>query len=182
MSVKKLSGKAIFCVYGDKAARFKMRAFRTRTLAEARILEGKMMHPPLISAITAISAGVRLRILMEFCMSCYEKLKALNIAMPALASPAAAYVMYAHTGNLVFLSGHIAKKEGKPWVGQLGHDMTTEEGKEVVRAVAIDLLATLQAASCGDLKHGKRIVKVMSLVNSTSDFIGRQRGTDGAAE
>ena len=141
-----------------------------------------MMHPPLISAISAISAGFRLRILMEFCMSCYEKLKALNIALPALASPAAAYVMYAQTGNLVFLSGHIAKKEGKPWVGQLGHDMTTEEGKQAARAVAIDLLATLQAASGGDLNRVKRIVKVMSLVNSTSDFIEQHLVTNGASE
>lgn len=115
-------------------------------------------------------------------MSCYEKLKALNIELPSLATPAAAYVMYAQTGNLVFLSGHIAKKNGKPWVGQLGRDMTTEEGKEAARAVAIDLLATLQAACGGDLNRVKRIVKVMSLVNSTSDFTEQHLVTNGASE
>ncbi|HEX7633752.1 MAG TPA: RidA family protein [Noviherbaspirillum sp.] len=115
-------------------------------------------------------------------MSVYDKLKAMNIELPAVASPAAAYVMYAQTGNTVFLSGHIAKKDGKPWVGQLGKDMTTEEGKQAARAVAIDLLATLQAAVGGDLNRVKRIVKVMSLVNSTADFTEQHLVTNGASE
>lgn len=102
-------------------------------------------------------------------MSFYKKLEALNITLPVVATPAAAYVMYVQTGNTIFLSGHIAKKDGKPWVGQLGKDVTTEEGKLAARAVAIDLIATLQAACGGDLNRVQRIVKVMSLVNSTGD-------------
>ena len=57
-------------------------------------------------------------------MSVYDKLKALNIELPAVAAPVAAYVMHAQTGNTVFLSGHIAKKDGKPWVGQLGKNLS----------------------------------------------------------
>ena len=75
-------------------------------------------------------------------MSVYDKLKALNIELPAVAAPVAAYVMHAQTGNTVFLSGHIAKKDGKPWVGQLGKNITTEEAKLAARGVAIDLIAT----------------------------------------
>lgn len=115
-------------------------------------------------------------------MSFYEKLKTLNIELPPVASPAAAYVMYAQTGNTVFISGHIAKKDGKPWVGQLGKNMTTEEGKQAARAVAIDLMATLQAACGGDLNRVKRIVKVMSLVNSTPDYTEQHLVTNGASE
>jgi enamine deaminase RidA (YjgF/YER057c/UK114 family) len=115
-------------------------------------------------------------------MSVYEKLKALNIELPSVATPAAAYVMYARTGDTVFLSGHIAKKDGKPWVGQLGKNMTTEEGKLAARAVAIDLLATLQSACGGDLTRVKRIVKLMSLVNSTGDFTEQHLVTNGASE
>ncbi|MEG1325864.1 MAG: RidA family protein, partial [Janthinobacterium sp.] len=103
-------------------------------------------------------------------MSFYEKLKALNIELPVVAAPAAAYVMHARTGNTVFLSGHLAKKDGKVWVGQLGKDVTTEEGKIAARGIAIELIATLQDACGGDLNKVKRIVKVMSLVNSTSEF------------
>ncbi|HWT71476.1 MAG TPA: RidA family protein [Oxalicibacterium sp.] len=115
-------------------------------------------------------------------MSVYDKLKALNIALPATSAPAASYVMYAQTGNTVFLSGHIAKKDGKPWVGQLGKNLTTEEGKQAARAVAIDLLATLQAACGGDLNRVKRIVKVMSLVNSTNEYTEQHLVTNGASE
>jgi enamine deaminase RidA (YjgF/YER057c/UK114 family) len=119
---------------------------------------------------------------LEIILSFYAKLKALNIELPAVAAPAAAYVMYAQTGNTVFLSGHIAKKDGKPWVGQLGKNMTTDEGKQAARAVAVDLIATLQAACGGDLTRVKRIVKVMSLVNSTGDFTEQHLVTNGASE
>ena len=90
-------------------------------------------------------------------MSIAARLKALGIELPPVAIPAAAYVPFVQTGRLVFLSGHIAKKDGKPWIGQLGLTMTTEEGKAAARAVAIDLMGTLQAA-CGDLDRVTRIV------------------------
>jgi enamine deaminase RidA (YjgF/YER057c/UK114 family) len=118
---------------------------------------------------------------LELPVSFYDKLKSLNIELPAVAAPVAAYVMYAQTGNTVFLSGHIAKKDGKPWVGQLGKNITTEEGQQAARAVAIDLIATLQAA-CGDLNRVKRIVKLTSLVNSTGDFTEHHLVTNGASE
>ena len=115
-------------------------------------------------------------------MSVYDKLQALNISLPPLAIPAAAYVPYVQTGNTVFLSGHIARKDGKPWVAQFGRSITTEEGKLAARAVAIDLLGTLQHAAGGDLNRVKRIVKVMSLVNSTGDFTEQHLVTNGCSE
>ena len=115
-------------------------------------------------------------------MSIYEKLKALNIELPAVGAPAASYVMHAQTGNTVFLSGHIAKKDGKPWVGQLGKNMNTEEGRQAARAVAVDLLATLQEAAGGDLNRVRRIVKLVSLVNSTADFTEQHLVTNGASD
>ena len=114
-------------------------------------------------------------------MSIYAKLKALDITLPPVAIPAAAYVPFVQTGKLVFLSGHIAKKDGKPWVGQLGKNMTTAEGKAAARAVAIDLMGTLHVAA-GDLDRVKRIVKVMSLVKSTGDFTEQHLVTNGASE
>ena len=111
----------------------------------------------------------------------YDTLKALNIELPTAGAPAAAYVMAAQTGNTVYLSGHIAKKDGKPWVGKLGANMTTEEGKAAARAIAIDLIATLHA-HLGDLNRVKRIVKVMSLVNSTLEFTEQHLVTNGASE
>jgi enamine deaminase RidA (YjgF/YER057c/UK114 family) len=114
-------------------------------------------------------------------MSVYDRLKALGIELPPIAIPAAAYVPFVRTGNLVFLSGHIAKRDGKPWVGQLGRDIATSTGKHAARAVAIDLIGTLHAA-IGDLNKVERIVKVMSLVNSTPEFIEHHLVTNGCSE
>lgn len=114
-------------------------------------------------------------------MNVNDKLKQLGITLPPVATPAAAYVPFVQTGQLVFLSGHIAKKDGKPWVGQIGKTLGTEEGKAAARAVAIDLMGTLQAA-VGDLNRVKRIVKVMSLVNSTPDYTEQHLVTNGASE
>lgn len=114
-------------------------------------------------------------------MSIYAKLETLGINLPPIAVPAAAYVPFVQTGNLVFLSGHIAKKDGKPWVGQLGKNIDTAQGKAAARAIAIDLLGTLHAA-VGDLNKVKRIVKVMSLVNSNGDFTEQHLVTNGCSE
>ncbi len=114
-------------------------------------------------------------------MSIQAKLQQLGIELPPVAVPAAAYVPFVRTGNLVFLSGHIAKKDGKVWVGQLGVTLGTDEGKQAARAVAIDLLGTLQAA-LGDLERVRRIVKVMSLVNSAPTFTEQHLVTNGASE
>ena len=114
-------------------------------------------------------------------MSVYDKLQALNIQLPPASVPAAVYVPFVQTGNLVFLSGHISKKNGQVWAGQLGKNIQTEEGKAAARAVAIDLMGTLHAA-VGDLNKIKRIVKVMSLVNSTADFTEQHLVTNGCSE
>jgi len=114
-------------------------------------------------------------------VSIYHKLAELNITLPPVAAPAAAYVPFVQTGNLVFLSGHIAKQDGKVWVGQFGKTMSTAEGQAAARAVAIDLLGTLHAA-VGDLNRVTRIVKLMSLVNSTADFTEQHLVTNGASE
>jgi enamine deaminase RidA (YjgF/YER057c/UK114 family) len=111
-----------------------------------------------------------------------ERLSALGIALPPIAVPAAAYVPFVRSGSLVFLSGHIAKKDGKPWVGQLGLTMTTAEGQAAARAVAIDLMGMLQAAVGGDLQRVRRLVKVLSLVNSTPQFTEHHLVTNGASE
>ena len=114
-------------------------------------------------------------------MSPQERLADLGITLPAVSAPAAAYVPFVQTGKLVFISGHIAKKDGKPWVGQLGLTMATAEGQAAARAIAIDLLGTLSAAA-GGLDKVARIVKVMSLVNSTASFTEQHLVTNGCSE
>ena len=114
-------------------------------------------------------------------LNVYDKLKELGIELPTAGAPAAAYVMSAQSGNTVYLSGHIAKMDGKVWVGKLGATLTTEEGRAAARSIAIDLIATLHA-HVGDLNRVTRIVKVMSLVNSTFEFTEQHLVTNGASE
>jgi enamine deaminase RidA (YjgF/YER057c/UK114 family) len=109
------------------------------------------------------------------------RLKALGIDLPPPGPPAAAYVMAASAGNMVFLSGHIAKRDGKPWIGKLGQDMDTETGKAAARAIGIDLIATLQN-HVGSLDKVKRIVKVMGLVNSTAQYTDQHLVINGCSE
>src|SRR5258707_14284462 len=95
-------------------------------------------------------------------LNVYDKLKELGIELPTAGAPAAAYVMSAQSGNTVYLSGHIAKKDGKVWAGKLRATLTTEEGRAAARSIAIDLIATLHAHA-GDLTKATRTVKVLRL-------------------
>jgi enamine deaminase RidA (YjgF/YER057c/UK114 family) len=85
------------------------------------------------------------------------------------------------TGDQVFLSGHIAKRDGKPWVGKLGLDMDTATGQLAARSIAIDLLSTLNA-HLGSLDRVRRVVKVMGLVNSTPEFTEQHLVMNGCSE
>lgn len=113
--------------------------------------------------------------------SVYDKLKALSITLPELPPPAGAFVPFVKSGNQIFLAGHIARKNGKPWAGQLGAGMTTAEGKEAARGIAVDLIGTLHAAT-GNLDSIKRIVKLLVLVNSAPTFTEQHLVANGASE
>ena len=114
-------------------------------------------------------------------MSVYEKLKELRLELPAVSPPAALFQPFVRSGNLMFLSGHIAKRDGKPWSGKLGKDISLEEGKNAARAVVLDLVGTLQAAT-EDLNRIRRIVKLLVLVNSDPSFTEQHLVANGASE
>ncbi|MDH4566887.1 RidA family protein [Pseudomonas sp. BN414] len=99
----------------------------------------------------------------------YERIAAAGIKLNPPGKPVAAYVPFVESGKLLFLSGHIAKQAGQPWVGQLGRDMDTATGVGAARAIAVDVLGTLQAAT-GDLNRIARILKVLCLVNSSAEY------------
>ena len=114
-------------------------------------------------------------------MSVYDRLQALGIALAEPALPVASFVPFVRTGSLLYISGHIARREGKPLVGRLGVDFTTDEGRAAAHAVAIDLLGTLHAA-VGDLNKIRRIVKLMVLVNSGPSFTEHHLVANGASD
>jgi enamine deaminase RidA (YjgF/YER057c/UK114 family) len=117
---------------------------------------------------------------MERNMGVYERLKELNVVLPVATPPVAAFVPTVQTGNLCFVSGHIAKRDGKPWTGQLGVNMNTAEGQQA-RSIAVDLLGTLHH-ELGDLGRVQRIVKLFCLVNSGPAFTEQHLVANGASE
>ena len=114
-------------------------------------------------------------------MTVYEKLQELKIALPVPAAPVAAFVLTVRTGNLLFVSGHIAKREGQSWAGQLGNGISVDQGRKAARSAAVDLLATLHH-ELGGLGHVKRIVKLLCFVNSAPQFTEQHLVANGASE
>jgi enamine deaminase RidA (YjgF/YER057c/UK114 family) len=114
-------------------------------------------------------------------MSVYDRLNELHVVLPVATPPVAAFVPTVQTGNLCFVSGHIAKRDGKPWAGQLGVNISTAEGQQAARTIAVDLLATLHH-ELGDLERVQRIVKLLCLVNSGPAFTEQHLVANGASE
>jgi enamine deaminase RidA (YjgF/YER057c/UK114 family) len=102
-------------------------------------------------------------------MSIDASLRALGISLPQPTAPVGAFLPFVRTADLLFVSGHIAKKDGRPWVGQLGSTLTLQDGQEAARLTAIDLIGTLRGA-LGDLERLRRVVKLLVLVNSSPTF------------
>lgn len=115
-------------------------------------------------------------------MTVDSRLQSLGITLPAVMPPAASFVLWVRTGDLVFVSGHIAKKDGRPWVGQLGAGLATAEGQQAARSATVELLATLREALGGDLGRVRRIVKTMVLVNSAPGFVEQHLVANGASD
>ena len=113
-------------------------------------------------------------------MSVYERITQMGITLPDVSPAVAAYVPFVRSGQQIFLSGHIAKKDGKPWAGQLGRDLSTDAGAQAARGIAVDLMATLHLA-LGDLNKVKRILKLMVLVNSAPTFTEQHLVANGAS-
>lgn len=93
----------------------------------------------------------------------------------------ALFEQFVVTPSEIYVSGHIAKRNGEPWVGKLGRELTTGEGKLAARAVATDLLATLEVAA-GGLDRIKRLRKLLVLVNATDTFTDPHLVANGATE
>jgi enamine deaminase RidA (YjgF/YER057c/UK114 family) len=110
------------------------------------------------------------------------RLADLGITLNAPPAPAANYVPYVISGNLVFVSGQIAANADGMIIGRLGDDMTIADGADAARVCAINLLAQVKAALGGDLARLKRVVKLTGFVNSTADFTDQPKVINGASD
>jgi enamine deaminase RidA (YjgF/YER057c/UK114 family) len=117
---------------------------------------------------------------MERFMGVEQRLKELNIELPAPVRPVATYVRYLQTGNLIFISG-TGPTASAP-TGKVGKDLTIEQGAAVAREVGLQLIATMKDALGGDLDRVKRVVKVLGMVNSAPDFGDQPKVINGCSD
>lgn len=110
------------------------------------------------------------------------RLAAEGVTLPAAAAPAANYVPFMRTGNLLFTSGQLPLSGGKlVSTGLLGRDLDTAAGREAARACAINILAQIKAAT-GDLEKIARIVKITVFVASAPGFTEQHLVANGASD
>ena len=110
------------------------------------------------------------------------KLKGLGIDLPSPATPVANFVNVVRVDNLLFLSGNgPLKNDGKFITGKLGENLSIEEGYEAARITGINQIAILKLA-IGDLSKVKRIVKVLGMVNASSDFTDHPKVINGYSD
>lgn len=103
-------------------------------------------------------------------MSVEAKLAELGLVLPPAPAPAGTYSPVVVLDNLAYVSGQgPVTADGTYLTGRVGDDLTEEQGVAAARTVGLTMLATLKA-QLGSLDRVKRIIKVLGMVNSTSDF------------
>ena len=114
-------------------------------------------------------------------MRAEQKITELGLILPQPTKPMANYIPAVRTGNLLFVSGHGPRIDGKTKGGKVGRDLTVEEGYQMARNVGLSCLATVKA-TLGDLDKVKRVVKLLGMVNCTEDFKDMPKVIDGCSD
>ena len=111
-----------------------------------------------------------------------NRLRELDISLPAPPAPVASYVPFMRTGNLVVISGQVALGPDGPVTGRLGDTLTVEEGQAAARLCGLNILAQLKAACDGDLDRVRRCVRLGGFVACAPDFTDHPKVINGASD
>lgn len=112
-----------------------------------------------------------------------DRLNELGITLPDAPAPAANYVPYVQTGNLLFISGQVPMVNGAIEVtGKVGADVSVETAQQQARICAINILAQINAATGGDLSQVKQVVKLGGFVACADDFTNQPEVINGASD
>ena len=112
-----------------------------------------------------------------------KKLKDLGITIPDAPSPAANYIPYVISGNLVFIAGQVPFENGKiNYTGKVGKDIDINKAKEVAKICGLNVISVLKNAVKGDLSKVKKCVKLGIFVSCTSDFHQQPEVANGASD
>jgi enamine deaminase RidA (YjgF/YER057c/UK114 family) len=112
-----------------------------------------------------------------------QRLNELGITLPPPGAPAGNYVPFVVVGDIVYMSGQVAREAGKmKYVGKVGRDISIEDGQAAARLCAVNLLSQLKAACGGDLDRVERCVRLSGFVNSPPDFFEHPKVVNGASD
>ncbi len=115
-------------------------------------------------------------------MKIEERLKELGIELPEATTPMGSYVNAVRTGNLLYMAGKGPGLPGKPLpVGKVGRDFSLEQANRLARDTGLSILGALKA-ELGDLDRVKRIVKVLGMVNATSEYGSHPEVINGCSD
>jgi enamine deaminase RidA (YjgF/YER057c/UK114 family) len=110
------------------------------------------------------------------------RLAELGVTLPDTPAPAANYVPFVRTGNLLYVSGQISRNGATLLTGKLGLDLDVAAGAAAAQTCAMALLAQVRAACGGDWSQLVRVVKLLGFVNSTADFADQPKVINGASD
>jgi enamine deaminase RidA (YjgF/YER057c/UK114 family) len=112
-----------------------------------------------------------------------SKIASLGYTLPVVTAPAANYVPYTQSGNLIFVSGTLPMKDGKPqFIGKLGADVSLEQGQECARLCGLNILAHLKNACGGNLDKVKKLVRMGIFVASANGFTDQPKVANGVSD
>ncbi|WP_175774504.1 RidA family protein [Burkholderia anthina] len=110
------------------------------------------------------------------------RLKALGVVLPVAPKPAANYVPFVRTGNLLFLAGALPFVDNRlETTGLLGRDLDVARGQALARICAINMLAQVKAAT-GDLERLSRVVRLSAFVACVPGFVEQPAVVNGASD
>ena len=106
-----------------------------------------------------------------------------GIELPDASTPAANYVPFVRSGNLVYVSGQVSQWNGeRRFIGKLGREFGVPEGQQAARLAALNLVAHARNAAGGDLDRIVRVVRLTAYVNSMPDFTQQPQVVNGASD
>ena len=111
-----------------------------------------------------------------------KRLAAAGHVLPPPPKPAASYIQWTRSGNMVFIAGQIPTRDGKPvMTGHLGKEVTVAQGQEMARICALNAIAVLKDASGGNL-DSVRLLKTVNFTNAAPGFTEAHLVANGASE
>ena len=112
-----------------------------------------------------------------------QRLTEMGVALPNPAAPAANYIPFITTGNMIFVSGQITVLDGEfLYLGKVGDTLSVDDGYKAARICAINLIAQVKEACFGDLDRVTQVVKLGGFVNCTPDFTDQPKVINGASD